>query len=108
MEDPPVEPEHQDQAESGEVPTDEKQEDVEPERCSGGEAHGDGDECGLGKEEEESSDSQEEEEEEVEPEQDDQNTIATVHPQGWRRRGSARQKVHHRKEVRSCQQVDVG
>ena len=50
-----MEPEHQDQAESAEVPTDEKQEDVEPERCSGGEAHADGDESGLGEEEEESS-----------------------------------------------------
>ena len=75
MEDPPVEPEPQDQAESGEVPTDEKQEDVEPERCSGGEAHADGDESGLGQEEEESSESEEEEEEEVEPEQDDETKI---------------------------------
>ena len=75
MEDPPVEPEHQHQAESGEVPTDEKQEDVEPERRSGGEAHADGDESGLGEEDEESSESEEEEEEEVEPEQDDETKI---------------------------------
>ena len=75
MEGPPVELEHQDQAESGEVPTDEKQEDVEPERCSGGEAHADGDESCLGEEEEESSESEEEEEEEVEPGQDDETNI---------------------------------
>ena len=75
MEDPPVEPEHQDQAESGEVPTDENQEDLEAERCFGGEAHADGDESGSGEEEEESSESEEEEEEEVEPEQDDETKI---------------------------------
>ena len=50
-----MEPQHQDQAESGELPTDEKQEDVKTERSSGGEAHADGDESGLGEEEEEGS-----------------------------------------------------
>ena len=54
MEDPPVEPVYQDQAESGEVPIDEKQEDVKPERNSGGEADADGEESGLGEEEESS------------------------------------------------------
>ena len=68
MEDPPVEPEHQDQADSGEVPTDEKQEDVKPERSCGGEADANGEESGLDEEEEECSESEEEEEEEVEPE----------------------------------------
>ena len=64
-----------DQAESGEVPTDAKQEDVKSERSSGGEADDDGEESGLGEEEEESSESEEEEEEEVEPEQDDKTKI---------------------------------
>ena len=71
MGDPPVEPEHRDQAESGEVLADEKQEDDKPECSSSGEADADGEESGLGEEEEESSKFGEEEEEEVEPEQDD-------------------------------------
>ena len=75
MEDTPVEPEHQDQAESGEVPTAEKQEDVKPERSSGGEADADVEESGLGEEEEHSSESEEDKEEEVEPEQDDETKI---------------------------------
>ena len=75
MEDPHVEPEHRDQAESGEVPAYEKQEDDKPERSFGGEADADGEESGLGEEEEESSESEEEEEEEVEPEQDDETKI---------------------------------
>ena len=89
MEDPPVEREHRDQAESGEVPTDEnrdqaesgevptdeKQDDDKPERSFGGEADVDGEESGLGEEEEESSESEEEEKEEVEPEQEDETKI---------------------------------
>ena len=75
MEDPHVELEHQDQAESSEVPRDEKQEDVEPECSSGGEAHAKGEESGLGEQEEESSESEEEEEEEFEPEHDDETKI---------------------------------
>ena len=70
-----MEPEHQEQAESGEVPTDEKQEDVKPERSFGGEADADGEESGLGEEEEESSESEEEEEEEAEPEQGEETKI---------------------------------
>ena len=75
MEDPPVEPEHQDKVESAEVPTDEKQEYVKPERSSGGEADADGEESGLGEEGEERCEFEEEEEEEVEPEQDDATKI---------------------------------
>ena len=66
-----MELEHRDQAESGEVPADEKREDEKPERNFGGEAGADGEECGLGEKEEESSESEEEEKEEVEPELDD-------------------------------------
>ena len=103
MEDPLVEPEHQDEAESSDVPTNEKQEDVEPERCSGGEAHTDGDESGLGEEEEESSECEEEEEEEVEPEQDDETKIQS---RPCILEGGDAEAQHVRKyirqEVRSC------
>ena len=70
-----MELEHRDQAQPGEVPTHEKQEDDQPVRSSGGGADADGEETGLGDEEEESPESEEEEEEEVEPEQDDETKI---------------------------------
>ena len=70
-----MELEHRDQAESGEVAADEKQEDAKPERSFGGEADADGEESGLGEDKEESSECEENEEEEVEPEQDDETKI---------------------------------
>ena len=71
-----MEPQHQGKAESGEVPTYEKQEGVKPELSSGGEADANGEESGSGEEEEEeSSEFEEEEEDEVEPEHDDETKI---------------------------------
>ena len=107
-----MEPEHRDQAESGELRADEKQKDDKPERSSCGEANADGEESGLAKEEEEISESEEEDEEEVDPEQDDETKIPSrlcimeggdAEAQHVRKYIIARKYVHVNKLIRDDQ-----